>query len=156
MDDDLEKYQTGLPGKYKQNLELLLAAKTQTNDKAMHLALGLCKQTLFSGMPCQPLPVPSLFTMDIMHLSILNKPDMFVKLITGKLDVYEPDDRTSWDWVIFYHNPMLWSAHGEMISRAVSSHRALGTLPETHRRKLTLGTKLGSFNSTSMVCVQHC
>jgi hypothetical protein len=66
------------------------------NYRNLHLALGLCKQTIFSGLPCQPLPVPSLFTMDIMHLSVLNDPNLFVKLFTGKLDVYEPDDREDW------------------------------------------------------------
>ena len=40
------------------------------------LEVGLCKQTLFSGLPCQPLPVPNIFTMDIMHLMVLNDPDV--------------------------------------------------------------------------------
>ena len=118
-DDDLEKFQEDIPGKYKANLNCLLAASTLSEYKSLCLALGLCKQTIFSGLPCQPLPVPSIFTMDIMHLSVLNEPDLFLKLFTGKLDVYEPDDRKKWDWAIFYCRPRLWSAHGETVPMSV-------------------------------------
>jgi hypothetical protein len=145
-DDDLEKFQTGLPGKYKQNLDLLLAMKTQTDYKTMRLALGLCKQTLFSGLPCQPLPVPSLFTMDIMHLSVLNEPDLFMKLFTGKLDVYEPDDRDNWDWAIFYRKPTLWSVHGETIARSVPFiPSCFGCTPQDPSKKINSGYKAWEF-----------
>jgi hypothetical protein len=40
--------------------------------------------------------------MDIMHLAALNDPDLFMKLFTGKLDVYELNDWDTWDWAIFY------------------------------------------------------
>lgn len=100
-DEDFEMFREGLPGKYRVNLDCLLAVNTQADFKTLCLALGLCKQTIFSSLPCQPLPVLSFFTMDIMHLSILNDPDPFIKLFTRKLDVYEPDDRVDWDWAIF-------------------------------------------------------
>jgi hypothetical protein len=74
-------------------MDCLLSASTPSNYKLLCLLLGLCKQTIFSGLPCQPLPVLSLFTMDIMHLSVLNNPNLFIKLFTGKLDIYEPNDR---------------------------------------------------------------
>ena len=106
-DEDLESFREGLPEKYKENLSYLLAANTLTDFKALCLALGLSKQTIFSSLPCQPLLVLSLFTMDIMHLSVLNDPDLFIKLLTGKLDVYEPNDRADWDWAIFYCRPKL-------------------------------------------------
>ena len=109
-DKNLETFQENLPGKYKANLQCLMGVSTHADYKTLHLALGICKPTLFSGLPCQLLPVPSLFIMDIMHL---NNPDLFIKLLTGKLDVYEPDDRAEWGWAIFYHRPKLWSVHGE-------------------------------------------
>jgi hypothetical protein len=118
-DEDLEKFQVDLPGEYVQNLQCLLAASTQANYKIQHLAVGLCKQTIFSGLPSHPLAVPSLFTMDIMHLSVLNEPDLFFKLFTGKINIYQPDNRADWDWAIFYPKPALWSAHGETIPRSV-------------------------------------
>jgi hypothetical protein len=142
LDEDLEKFQTGLPGKYKQNLGLLLATKSQTDYKAMCLALGLCKQTIFSGLPCQPLPIPSIFTMDIMHLSVINKPDLFLKLFTGKMDVFEPDNRDNWDWAIFYHKPILWSAHGETITRSVPFiPSCFGRAPRDPLKKINSGYK---------------
>ena len=118
-DEDLESFREGLPGKYRQNLDCLLTASTQADFKTLRLAVGLCKQTIFSGLPCQPLPVPSLFTLDIMHLSVLNDPNLFIKLFTGKLNVYEPDDRADWDWAIFYRRPSLWNAHGDTVTRSV-------------------------------------
>jgi hypothetical protein len=146
-DEDLEKYQEGLPSKYKQNLDCLLAGSTTLADyRLLHLALGLCKQTLFSDLPCQPLPVPSLFTLDIMHLSVLNDPDLFLKLFTGKLDVYEPDDRADWDWAIFYGKPKLWSAHGKTVPRSVpfipSSFRHA---PRDPSKKINSGYKAWEF-----------
>jgi hypothetical protein len=117
--EDLGVYRSELPRKYRQNLEYLLSATTQGDYRARRLAVGLCKQALFSGLPRQPLPVPSMFTMDIMHLTALNDPDLVLKLFTGKLDVFEPDDRSTWDWAIFYKNNALWNAHGETVARAV-------------------------------------
>ena len=145
-DGDLERFREGLPEKYRQNIDCLLTATTQADFKILRLALGLSKQTIFSGLLCQPLPVPSLFTMDIMHLSVLNDPDLFIKLFTGKLDVYEPDNMADWDWAIFYHRPKLWTAHGETISRSVPFiPSSFGRAPRGPSKKLNLGYKAWEF-----------
>ena len=145
-DKDLKAFREGLPEKYKQNMACLLTASTQADFKTMHLALGLCKQAIFSGLPCQPLPVPSLFTMDIMHLSVLNDPDLFIKLFTSKIDVYEPDDREDWDWAIFYCRPQLWTAHGETIPRLVPFiPSSFGCAPRDPSKKLNSGYKAWEF-----------
>ena len=66
---NLGKYCCNLPQKYESNIWFLLGVTNQRNFTACcHLAVGLCKQTLFSGLPKQPLPVPNIFTMDLMHL----------------------------------------------------------------------------------------
>lgn len=57
--------------------------------------------------------------MDLMHLSVLNEPNLFVKLFTGRLDCYELNDQSTWDWAVFYQNHVLWSAHGETVTRAI-------------------------------------
>ena len=57
--------------------------------------------------------------MDIMHLLVLNDLDLFIKIFTGKLDVYEPNNRASWDWAIFYCQAKLWSTHGETVTKSV-------------------------------------
>ena len=146
-DEDLDAFQKSLPRKYKDNLDCLLAGSTTLTDyRALRLVLGLCKQTLFSGLPCQPLSVPSLFTMDIMHLSVLNDPDLFLKLFTGKLDVYEPDDRAEWDWAIFYRKPKLWSTHGETVPRSVPFiPSSFGRAPRDPSKRLNSGYKAWEF-----------
>ena len=53
--------------------------------------------------------------MDLMHLSVLNDPDLFVKLFTGKLNCFQPDDQSTWDWAVFYQNQDLWNVHGETV-----------------------------------------
>ena len=97
LDNNLASYRSQLDQKYRRNLAYLLAANTQAEFRVRHLEVGLCKQTLFSGLPHQPLPVLNVFTMDIMHLTVLNDPDLFLKLFTGRLNVYEPDNRLTWD-----------------------------------------------------------
>lgn len=139
---DLHKYRSNLPGKYKDNIQFLLEARTQRDFEARRLAVGLCKQTLFSGLPNQPLPVLNIFTMDLMHLSVLNNPDLFIKLFTGKLDCYEPDDRSTWDWAVFYQNQALWNAHGETITMAVPYlPSSFGRAPRDPAKKINSGYK---------------
>ncbi|KAH9050836.1 hypothetical protein EDB87DRAFT_1696226 [Lactarius vividus] len=144
--NDLSKYRTDLARKYRNNMEFLLASRTQTEYKYRRLATGLSKQTLFSGLPRLPLPIPSLFTMDIMHLSVLNDPDLLIKLFTGKLDVYDPDDRSSWDWAIFFRNPTLWNAHGETVTRAIPFlPSSFGHAPRDPAKKINSGYKAWEF-----------
>ena len=109
----------GLPGKYSDNIKCFLASDTQKTFQERRLEFGLCKQTLFSRLLCQLLSVLSIFTMDIMHLSVLNNPDLFMKLFTGKLDVFKPDNQATWDWAVFYKNNVLWSVQGETVTLSV-------------------------------------
>lgn len=146
MNNALEDYQDGLVRKYDQNLKYLLGVSTLADHQMQHLAIGICKQTIFSGLPCQPLPVLSLFTMDIMHLSVLNNLDLFIKLFTGKLDVYEPDNRASWDWAIFYHQAKLWSTRGETVTKSVPFiPSCFGRAPQDPSKKLNSGFKAWGF-----------
>ena len=77
-----------------------------------------------------------------MHLTTLNDPDLFLKLFTGKLDVYEPDDRSTWDWAVFYKNNALWNAHGETVARSVPFiPSCFGRAPRDPAKKLNTGYK---------------
>ena len=144
--EDLAAFRSTLDEKYRRNLDRLLAVRTQAEYRLQRLNLGLCKQTLFSGLPHQPLPVPNIFTMDIMHLTNLNDPDLFVKLFTGKLDVYHPDDKTTWDWAIFHQNNALWKAHGETVVRAVPFlPSSFGRAPRDPAKSLNTGYKAWEF-----------
>ena len=143
---DLHSYRSELPRKYTENLRHLLAANSQAEYRARRLQVGLCKQTLFHGLPHLPLPVPSVFTMDIMHLSVLNDLDLILKLFLGKLDVYDPDDRENWDWAIFYRKLALWNAHGETVAKAVPFlPSSFGRAPRDLAKKLNTGYKAWEF-----------
>ncbi|KAH8981811.1 hypothetical protein EDB92DRAFT_1969673 [Lactarius akahatsu] len=123
-----------------------ISATTRPDHQTRRLEVGLCKQTLFSGLPHQPLPVPSIFPMDIMHLTTLNDPDLFLKLFTGKLNVYAPDNKSTWDWAIFYKNNALWNAHGETVVRAVPFlPSSFGRAPRDPAKKLNTGYKAWEF-----------
>ena len=139
---DLEEYRSGLPRKYNENIKFLLEANTQADFKMRRLESGLCRQTLFSGLPHQPIPVPSNLTMDIMHLTTLNDPDLLIKLFTGKLDVYDPDDRTTWDWAVFYRNKRLWEGHGETVAQATPYiPSSFGRAPRDPAKRINSGYK---------------
>lgn len=146
IDTNLVEYRSHLSRKYQQNITFLLSAGTQTEYQNRRLITGLCKQTLFSGLPRQPLPVPNIFTMDIMHLTTLNDPDLLIKLFTGRLNVYEPDDRSTWDWAVFYRNTRLWNAHGDTVDLAVPYlPSCFGRAPRNPAKKLNTGYKAWEF-----------
>ena len=140
--EDLRQYRKNLPWKYERNINHLLSATSEKMFRKHQLDVGLCKQTLFSGLPVQLLRIPSIFTMDIMHLSVLNDPDLFLKLFTGKLDVCEPDERSTWDWAIFYKNSVLWNAHGATVPMAVPFiPSSFGRAPQDLAKKMNSGYK---------------
>jgi hypothetical protein len=68
---DLHGFCCDLPQKYNENLAFLLASRNPVEYKSRPLNVGLCKQTLLSGLPRQPVPVPNIFTMDILSSTTL-------------------------------------------------------------------------------------
>ena len=62
---------------WKETSSILLSARTLAQYSTRYrLQTGLCKPTLFSGVTT--LGVPGIFTMDLMHLSVLNDPDLLL------------------------------------------------------------------------------
>ena len=81
--------------------------------------------------------------MDLMHLSILNDPNLFLKLFTGKIDCYEPDDWSMWDWAIFYRNSAVWNAHSETVAMVVPYiPLSFGRAPRDPAKKINSGYKV--------------
>jgi hypothetical protein len=101
---------------YEQNLWLLLSAWTPAKYNKYRLQTGLCKPTLFSGLTM--LGIPNIFTMDLMHLSVLNDPDLLLGLWRGTIKHYPPNDVSTWDWAVLKDQKQ-WKAHGETIKAAV-------------------------------------
>ena len=75
---DLHAFRQNPSARYEHNLRYLLVSQNNKTYKARRLETGLCKATLFSGLIT--LGIPGIFTMDLMHLSVLNDPDLLLGL----------------------------------------------------------------------------
>lgn len=95
---DLQSFRQNISTTYERNLRLLLSARNLAQYNKYRLQTGLCKPTLFSGLVT--LGVPGIFMMDLMHLSVLNDPDLLLGLWRGTIKCYLPDDISTWNWVV--------------------------------------------------------
>lgn len=88
--------------RYKKNLDILCRATGSNDFKAKRLQTGICKPSIFSGLPAhKTLGVPGMFPLDIMHLPCLNIPDLLFPLWRGTFDYNkDTDDRKTWDWAV--------------------------------------------------------
>ena len=75
---DLHAFQQNPSARYEHNLQYLLVSQNNKTYKAHRLKTGLCKAMLFSGLIT--LGILGIFTMDLMHLSVLNDPDLLLGL----------------------------------------------------------------------------
>ena len=113
---DLRNSQQNTGTTYERNLRLLLSARTPAQYNKYRLQTGLCKPTLFSGL--MTIGIPNIFTMDLMHLSVLNDPDLLLGLWRGTIKHYPPDNISTWDWAVLKDQKQ-WKAHGETIKAAI-------------------------------------
>ncbi|KAI0823245.1 hypothetical protein BC628DRAFT_1453871 [Trametes gibbosa] len=90
---------------------LLLSARTDTQYKQLRRATGLCLS--------RTLPVPFCFPLDLMHLTCLNIPELFVNLWRGTILGSTLSDPKTWDCAILA-DPNVWLAHGLHVERARS------------------------------------
>ena len=74
----LHNFRQNISTTYERNLQLLLSAQNPSQYNKYCLETGLCKPTLFSGL--NTLGVHGIFTMDLMHLFILNDPNLLLGL----------------------------------------------------------------------------
>src|SRR5882757_4982894 len=95
---DLCQFRQNTGMTYERNLQLLLSAQTPAQYNKFRLQTGLCKPTLISGL--MMLGIPNIFTMDLMHLSVLNDPDLLLGLWRGTIKHYPPDNISTWDWAV--------------------------------------------------------
>lgn len=103
---------------YERNLQLLLSARNDAQYKQFRKATGLCKPSIVSGLP-RALPVPICFPLDLMHLTCLNIPDLFVNLWRGTILGSTESDPKTWDCAVFADSD-LWTEHGLYVERAKS------------------------------------
>jgi hypothetical protein len=140
---DLQTYRQDITATYERNLRLLLSARNLTQYNKYHLRTGLCKPTLFSGL--LTLGIPGIFTMDLMHLSVLNNPDLLLGLWRGTIKHYPPNDMITWDWVVL-KDKKVWQAHGDSIEAVIPFiPSSFGRAPCNLAEKINSGYKAWEF-----------
>jgi hypothetical protein len=78
---------------YNSNLCFLLTSSNEMQYCARHLATGISKPSVFSGLDNQStLGLPHAAGSDIMHLSALNLSDLMISLWHGTIDCTPPDN----------------------------------------------------------------
>ncbi|EIW62750.1 uncharacterized protein TRAVEDRAFT_34095 [Trametes versicolor FP-101664 SS1] len=103
---------------YQRNLQLLLSARSEAQFKQLRKATGLCKPSIVSGLP-RALPVPTCFPLDMMHLTCLNLPDLFLSLWRGTIQGSIESDPKTWDCAVLAGSDV-WTAYGVQVKRATS------------------------------------
>lgn len=143
---DLQKFQSSIPQVYRENLNHLIGAPNITQYQKRRLETGICKQTLLDGI--QTLGIPNIFLMDIMHLSVLNEPELLLGLWRAdkeRLKCYKPDTYAQWDWAIL-KSKKIWEAHGKTIEMCVPFiPSSFGRAPHNPALKLNSGYKAWEF-----------
>ncbi|KAG6851990.1 hypothetical protein C0991_004378, partial [Blastosporella zonata] len=105
------------PSKYEESLKRVLNARTQAEYEYLRRETGICKPSIFSGLPPKTyLGIPNMFPIDIMHL-ILNLADLLINLWRGKLECSKTSDSIqTWPWAVLIDQ--VWQIHGADIAGA--------------------------------------
>ncbi|KAG6864055.1 hypothetical protein C0991_000548 [Blastosporella zonata] len=105
------------PQRYREQLQLVLNARTQADYEYQRRETGICKPSIFSGLPDRTyLGIPNMFPVDIMHL-VLNLADLLVGLWRGKIDCSKTSDNvTNWPWAVLVGQA--WLTHGRDVANA--------------------------------------
>jgi len=102
---------------YQINLEKVIASRNQTDYEHNRKLTGISKPSILSGLsPERALPVPSCFTLDLMHLLFINLGELLVPLWRGTLSCDSSDDKNTWNWATLTGNT--WLEHGKLVADA--------------------------------------
>jgi hypothetical protein len=140
---DLKDFRTDTAARYHSNLQKLVTARNQTQLKQLRLATGLTKPTILSGLP-RSLGIPTMCPIDIMHLSTLNDPDLFLGLWRGTINHYGDDHPSLWPWRVLVGK--IWKAHGETVALATPFiPSSFDQAPRNPAEKINSGYKAWEF-----------
>src|SRR6266702_576407 len=130
---------------YNANLRYLVTAPSEAQYRARHLATGISKLSIFSGVdPSATLGLPRSAGSDIMHLATLNISDLMISLWRGTIDCTAPDNRTNWTWAVLRGDT--WQQHGESVASALHYlPSSFDRPPRNIAEKLTSGYKAWEF-----------
>ncbi|KAG6914498.1 hypothetical protein DXG01_016921 [Tephrocybe rancida] len=127
------------PVRYQECLCRVLNSRNQTDYEYQRRETGICKPSIFSGLPNGTyLGIPHMFPVDIMHL-ILNLADLLIGLWRGKFD------GSKGPWAVLAVDEK-WQIHGSDIAHATpylpgSFNRA----PRNPAEKMSSGYKAWEF-----------
>ncbi|KAJ6488573.1 hypothetical protein C8R47DRAFT_484938 [Mycena vitilis] len=132
--------------RYHANLKFVSESKNQTQYKERRLETGICKPTIFSGLPRNHrLGVPDCFAMDAMHAPCLNLPDLMIPLWRGTFDCDKTDDRATWDWAVLTGDT--WKRHGKAVADLTQYiPGSFDRPPRNPAEKINSGYKAWEFN----------
>ena len=144
---DLSHFRTNIQQRYYTNLSLLCQSRNQTQFRENRLETGICKQTIFSGMPIKTLGIPNSFVLDIMHLVALNNTDLLLGLWRGTLKSYGKDlEINAWlRWCVL-KNKDIWKVHGKTVAMATPYlPTSFDRAPRNPAEKINSGYKAWEF-----------
>jgi hypothetical protein len=96
-------------------LGLVINSQDQTEYERSRKLTGISKPSILSGLNSQMLlPVPSCFTIDLMHLLFINLAEFLVPLWRGTPPCDPSDDKNTWDWEILAGD--VWVEHGKLVA----------------------------------------
>jgi hypothetical protein len=94
-----------------------MASPNEVQYVKRRLATGISKPSIFLGLyEAKTLGVPGCFGSDIMHLLLLNIPDLLINLWQGTFDCDTMDNCESWDWAVLCGTT--WAMHGHQVTSA--------------------------------------
>ena len=101
---------------YSQNLNKLVACCTDAQFKLERKETGLCKPSIFLGLPLtHSSGLPGCLAIDHMHIIAINLPDLLIGLWRGTIDCDKKDSKVLWDWLVLVGD--VWKSHGQDIAR---------------------------------------
>ncbi|KAG6809463.1 hypothetical protein H0H92_016147 [Tricholoma furcatifolium] len=105
------------PKKYQESLKHVLNARTQAEYEYERRKTGICKPSIFSGLPPNSyLSILNMFPIDIMHL-ILNLADLLINLWHSKIECSKTSDSVqNWLWAVLVNDA--WQIHAADIVQA--------------------------------------
>ena len=142
-DIDINNLPSSSSAEYHRKIRTVIESPNQTQYITRHREAGLCKPTIFAGLP-RILPLPGCFPSDTMHLTALNVPDLLLSLWRGTMDCDPTDDKSTWDWAVLRGET--WKAHGKLVADASPYiPGSYGRTPRNPAEKISSGYKAWEF-----------
>ena len=129
------------PANYQNSVVRLVASQDQTDYERNRKLTGISKPSILEGLlSTRSFPVPSCFTVDLMHLLFINLGELLIPMWRGALKCESTDSKASWDWAVL--TGATWTKHGKLVAAATryfpaSFHRP----PRNPAEKISSGYK---------------